>query len=655
MGNNSAFVLRFGRKGKFRHATYRSDPMHIDKLSIEGFRTFEKPFTVCFNPGLNVIVGENGTGKTGIISAIRQLFIDSEAGRYSVTDQDFHLGFKQHCARSSEFNISAVFSGLDKSELLAFLNWEDADNAIKLSLHVANRELRGRHKRTLWAGKLKSTVESDTLDLIRCIYLPPLRDAEDRLSNGPRSRLAKLMKAICKKDLLAHDTAGTRHPLVSKVAAFNTELADSEDFDIKRANRLIEESLKSAIGQNFAQGTRIQFSESEFSRIVEGLRVLYFPDLSVVEANLFRSLSENSLGFNNLIYIASILAELTLASAARDEDTGYFHLLLIEEPEAHLHPQLQTRLLRYLSEVAKKNSVQVIVTTHSTVLASAVPVDSIIHIACAPDPVATQLSACGLAPNSRNFVNRWLDVTKSNLLFARGLLFVEGIAEAIVVPELAKIVLKAQAPGKQSLEDLGVSTINLNGIYFKHFMQLFCNLNPEKPDAVSIPIRCAGLTDLDPVKTEKVMEAGKEVIRPIKPCAGNLHDGTNHALSLIPDVAKSTHARLLVGQFKTFEYDLAMEGNNICAMAKVMYDSWPTDGPNKKRLAVLSQDATDWSKANALDKANAAFELLELIEGAEIGKGLFAQLLADEIASGKFVLAVPKYIQDAVHWACKTA
>jgi hypothetical protein len=97
-----------------------------------------------------------------------------------------------------------------------------------------------------------------------------------------------------------------------------------------------------------------------------------------------------------------------------------------------------------------------------------------------------------------------------------------------------------------------------------------------------------------------------------------------------------------------------MEGNNIPAIAKVLHGAWPTDGPNKKRLAALSNDATDWNTANASDKANAAFELLELLDGNEIGKGLFAQLLADDIASSKLVLTVPQYIQDAVHWACKT-
>ncbi len=598
------------------------------------------------------MVGENGAGKTGVISALRQLFVDSEAGRYAVDDQDFHLGFAVGDVRAPGFRVSATFSDLDIHEKLAFITWEDIDHNIKLHLHVENREYRGRHKRTLWAGKSKSAVEPEVLDLIRCIYMPPLRDAEERLSNGSRSRLGKLLKVICKEDLLKHEKDETDHPLVGKVKEFNKELAESDDYEIKKANALISDSLRSAIGESLAQGTRVQFSEIDFSRIVESLRLLYFPDLSAVDASQFRSLNENSLGYNNLIYIASILAELHLESKLRGQDNGFFHLLLIEEPEAHLHPQLQTRLLNYLAETAQKTGVQVIVTTHSTVLASAVPINAIVHMTTGTPPIATRLAECGLANKSERFVNRWLDVTKSNLLFARGLLFVEGIAEAILLPELAKVVLKTQPAGKQSLQDLGVSVINLNGIYFKHFMQLFCNIDPAV-SGTNIPVRCAGLTDLDPPKTDKVNIGGKDEVVDVKPHVGNMRNGTNHALELIPQIATSENARLFVGLYKTFEYDLAMGGGNITMMAKVMYDAWESNGKNKERLAELSKPSIDWTAAKPAEKADAAFDLLELIENDNMGKGLFAQLLADEVANSSGCLVVPRYISDAIKWSCK--
>lgn len=625
--------------------------MYISELKVEGFRAFNQPFTVKLNKGLTVMVGENGAGKTGVISALRQLFVDSEAGRYAVDDQDFHLGFAVGDLRAPGFKVSSTFSDLDLVEKLAFIAWEDIDHNTALHLHVENREYRGRPKRSLWAGKTKSTVEPEVLDLIRCIYLPPLRDAEGKLSNGSRSRLAKLLKVICKEDLLKHEKDGTDHPLVTKVMKFNEELAESDDYEIKKANALISGTLKEAIGEGLAQGTRIQFSESDFSRIVESLRLLYFPDLSAADASQFRSLNENSLGYNNLIYIASILAELHLESKLRGQDNGLFHLLLIEEPEAHLHPQLQTRLMKYLSNTAQKTGVQVIVTTHSTVLASAVPMNAIVHMTAGAPPVATRLADCGLPDKSERFLNRWLDVTKSNLLFARGLVFVEGIAEAILLPELAKIVLKAQPAGKQTLYDLGVSPINLNGIYFKHFMQLFCNIDPNII-GVSIPVRSAGLTDLDPPKTETMTIGGKDEVVNVKPHAGNLRKGTNPALELIPEIEKSEHARLFVGLHKTFEYDLAMEGGNITPMAKVMHDAWGTDGKNKQRLATLCNAKTDWAAATPAVKADAAFELLELIENGEMGKGLFAQLLADAVADGTAELVVPGYISDAINWSC---
>ncbi|MGS0741919.1 ATP-dependent nuclease [Glaciimonas sp. GG7] len=625
--------------------------MHINELTIKSFRTFNQPFKVKFNSGLNVIVGENGAGKTAIISALRQLFVDSEAGRYSVTDQDFYQDFPKGSTRARDFAITASFADLDGEEELAFLTWKDAMGEPKLNLHVENRETRGRYKRTLWGGLEKKAIDTDILDFINCIYLPPLRDAEEKLSNGTRSRLAKLLKTISKKELKAHEDAGTQHPLVERVEAFNTELADSDKYAIKQANQLISKSLKDAIGVHFSQATRIQFSESDFSRIVEGLRLLYFPSIENVDAALFRSLNENSLGYNNLIYIASILAELTFGAGKKDRDAGYFRLLLIEEPEAHLHPQLQTRLLRFLSEAAEKQSVQVIVTTHSTVLASAVPVQSILHVTCVPYPIATPLSACGLEEPSRRFINRWLDVTKSNLLFARGLLLVEGIAEAILLPVMAKTILADQPEGKRTLDDMGISVISLNGIYFKHFMQLFCNLDA-KVEGANIPIRCAGLTDLDPAKTRKIILGDKEIVEDIKPHKDSQHPGTNHALDLVLQIGTSEHARLFVGAYKTFEYDCALEENNIRVMAKVMHDSWPTNGRNKARLLALSDLAVDWTEKDDSERANAAFELLNFIENDDMGKGLFAQLLADVLENDRISLAVPAYITGAVKWSC---
>ena len=158
-------------------------------------------------------------------------------------------------------------------------------------------------------------------------------------------------------------------------------------------------------------------------------------------------------------------------------------------------------MLDHLEAVANDHNVQVIVTTHSTVLASSVKLDKIIHLTKNEKPQATALAECGLAPNNLDFLNRWLDITKSNLLFASGVILVEGIAEQMLIPELAKIVLKDKEIN--NIEDYGVSVINLNGIYFNHFMRLYCNIKgvsdvQEDQEGLNIPIRCAGITDLDP-------------------------------------------------------------------------------------------------------------------------------------------------------------
>ncbi|RAM61474.1 hypothetical protein RB24_24970 [Herbaspirillum rubrisubalbicans] len=96
-----------------------------------------------------------------------------------------------------------------------------------------------------------------------------------------------------------------------------------------------------------------------------------------------------------------------------------------------------------------------------------------------------------------------------------------------------------------------------------------------------------------------------------------------------------------------------MESNNIPALAKVLAGAWPTDGKRRNQLLGLAESPKDWSKVSPADKANVAFELLAWIESEDMGKGLFAQLLADALQDKTVTLTVPQYIKDAIQWVCE--
>jgi len=606
--------------------------MYLREIRIKGYKGFHQPFSIFLQKGLNVIVGENASGKTAIINAIRLLLREDEFGHTPIKESDFHHPFDHSQNPAKAFCLQAKFAELSEKEHVAFLPWSDINGEALLTLLVDNKENhRGHYKRTLWGGASQASMfEWELFDLIDCIYLPPLRDAEAKLSEGRSSRLAKLLKNLQHSAIQEAKKKGVRLPIEEKTREFNKTLSDDKDDIIAQANERIQVRLRESFGPVFSQDTRIQFCEFNFNRIAESLRLLFFPYTEVASSDEFRTLVENSLGYNNLLYLATILAELS--------ETGedYFSVLLIEEPEAHLHPQLQIRLLKYLESAAKEKNIQVIVTTHSPVLASSVSLETIIQLCVTDDkiPQAIALHSCGLSQSSKDYLNRWLDTTKSTLLFARGIILVEGIAEAMLLPELAKIVLHNCNYSFKTLEDGGVSVINMNGIYFKHFMQLFEDLNNNGSE--SIPVRCAGITDNDPPRDSK-------------PTPSYRVAGTNPALQLKERVEASKWVRLYSSPLKTFEYDLAFCENNIQIMASVLSKNWPTDGTVKNNIHNIAIE--EWTDKSEDEKKEAASTILNYIENNNMGKGLFSQLLADHIKNGTSIV-VPAYIRKAVIWAC---
>jgi len=486
--------------------------MRLSSLKVSGYRLFRNEFRIEFTQGLTVLVGENGTGKSAIIDALRLLLLEDEYGRAGISTPDFHKPLTASAADSGAevIKLACTFDALNEKAQVAYVPWLDINNPERafLSMTIANRESqRGRFRRDIWGGESASGLfEWELLDAISCVYLPPLRDAESRLGAYRGSRLARLLKNLGEREI----QEGEEHNLVKSMKTFNDRLL--KDKTISKANSFVRGNVRSALGPVYGQDSMIQFSEARYERIVERLRLLFYPQVphtgEHIDGRLFRELNENSLGFNNVFYLATVAAEL------EDLETSgtFLKILLIEEPEAHLHPQLQIQLLNYLKEKSKRSGLQIIMTTHSPTIAAATPLDAIKVLTRenpTTSPTVASLGKCGLSTRSQFYLERWLDITKSTLLFAKSIILVEGIAEALVVPELAQIVLThrfgASSPDAtpQSLEAYGVSIINMGGIYFDHFMQLFkgYEIDPETRQRACcdrIPIRCAGITDCDP-------------------------------------------------------------------------------------------------------------------------------------------------------------
>ncbi|MDA7980978.1 MAG: AAA family ATPase, partial [Pirellulales bacterium] len=221
--------------------------------------------------------------------------------------------------------------------------------------------------------------------------------------------------------------------------------------------------------------------------------------------------THQGLGYNNLLYISLMLASLSFraSEAKRGQNAAIFPMLLIEEPEAHLHPALQHKLLSHIvSRVQSepRHNRQVFVTTHSTHVTSAARLAPIICFSLKSDGgirvsyPARLFADTDAGKASRGYVERYLDATKSTMLFAKATVFVEGIAEQLTVPALADSL-------DRSFDEHHVAVVRVDGVTFKHFLPL---LGPEHfPISLSTGKLRASLMQTHHAKTKPRASPGR--------------------------------------------------------------------------------------------------------------------------------------------------
>lgn len=452
--------------------------MYLSSVEIKNFRSL-KELHAEFQPGLNVLVGRNNTGKTNLLKAIRHA-LGPNASRGDalwLNEDDFYKAGPDD-KTDKTISITLTFAGLSDEQRSHFFEIVDFDlSDISKSTAIIRYEASWpRDKRQASIKRIGGALSVDPpevpahiLESLPITFLPALRDAEASLAPGYRSRLALLLRDLARRE---EHRGGNEKSEIEKIYKDANKALEDRPL-ISRTKDSLSSTTQGLAGSDYSPSA-IKAAEVEFDKILRTLQVQ-------MDGAPIGSLDANGLGYNNLLYMAVVLEHL------KNPDPDEHPLFLIEEPEAHLHPQLTMLLAEYLANNTPGMSTpQTIVTTHSPTLAASVPPNRI-HVLFT-DPV-TQTPRCnsiakaGMDDPEQNQLQRMMDVTRATLYFAKAIILVEGISEALLLPVLAKRL-------GYDLGALHISVIPICGVAFETFKKLF-------GDGV-LGIPSAFVTDADP-------------------------------------------------------------------------------------------------------------------------------------------------------------
>ncbi|RQS48541.1 DUF2813 domain-containing protein [Burkholderia sp. Bp8989] len=646
--------------------------MHISKLTLVNYRNFAKT-RLTFQKGVNTIIGENGSGKSNLFRAIRLLLDDSMVrSAYRLDESDFHRGLERWQGHWIIISIEFSDIGTDEAVQALFLHGTGIipaaaagpaepigratynlifrpkkDVRLKLaeiadfdvgSLELLRNEITIADYETVFTGRgdadfadpvVYNRIVGDfdhaifvgdvddpgigaripqVLSLTKEVsftFIQALRDVVSEFHNNRTNPLLTLLKR--KSGEIA---PATMEPIVARVKELNESIETLDDVQTVRAD--IRNTMKDAAGETYSPATLSIKSDlpDEAEKLFQSLRLFVGESEDEYEG----AIHELSLGGANLIYLTLKLLEFQYQSAR--EPIANF--LLIEEPEAHIHTHIQKTLFDRISYA----DTQIIYSTHSTHISEVSKIRSVNILGRNGSRCEAYQPAAGLSPAEIIHVQRYLDAVRSNLLFAKSVILVEGDAEEILIPVMFKKVLGL------SLDELGVSLINVRSTGFKNVALLFHDHRIRK--------RCSIVTDLDSLFIDPTPAAtDSDAATAFKrKCQGAHDDGAERKVALDAFVAGNDWLSAHYATH-TFEVDFVLAGNiePACAIVSKVYVDPATRTEAEEDLR--SGDRSRYGKRMLTMAGNQ-------------GKGWFAILLGDAL---DHTTIIPQYIRKAVFFA----
>ena len=683
--------------------------MYISKITMRNFRNFLDT-TIEFNDGVNVIIGHNNSGKTNLLKALGLIFNINAQRRLTVDDFNKEIS---DFTEPPQITVSAILKQSEKIEnekpddkrivSTWMLNLESPYEAmLTYSFFLPESEIddykRGVEKISsqngttydywrlikkkfirkyvarIYGGILERNdrAEPDLLDKFDFQYLEPIRDVERTMFLGRNPMLKEILDYFLDGDILKNEDLEDPE---------KEQIVDERERIFFEGSKQVIEGLKGRVNVDAileyseytgasAGGTPKFEGEISETELLSALKLM-ITNITGIDIPA----THNGLGYNNLIFMALVLAKMQMdcSSYIGQENAKVFPMLLIEEPEAHLHPSMQFKFLKFLKEnINKAKQVrQLFVSTHSTHITAAVGLDEII---CMYLDDANRLDVAYPGKvfdlektddkKSKAYLERFLDATKSDMLFSNSVIFVEGMVEQLLLPCFSEYE-------KKSLVDKHISIINVGGRYFEHFLKLFNydDSDPHKQYAINKKVAC--MIDADPTEVQ-----GEHWIKcyPFEIKKGNDDYKSVSTTAISLKEGKSANIRIFCeesGIGKTMEYDLAFT-NPDCrlliteSMAKKhqdnvgdLMDLYPecdfdelSNVKNNDESIVKKMEESEWSEENDRKKGLIAAHYLKSVEKlkGEHALQLDYNLMKNLDSEEPVLFKVPKIIRGAFDW-----
>lgn len=523
--------------------------MKISKLKVENFRLL-KDIDLSLENKVTVIVGRNNSGKTSLTEIFRRLAADSLPSflleDFSLSCHDeFWEAFKLYSDGAEENIIRAKIPKIDVKVHFEYdINSSSlgpiSDFIIDLSpvSSVAIANLRYQLKDGSIANFFSDCQydKEQDIDLQRNTFFKLMKERIPRLFSSSLFAVDPTDSTNEKR----LEMSNLKNVMMTGFINAQRGMDDTTHKDNDVLGRILEKLLTAA-GSDYASTTEKEKAR-EIDSVVKGIQQKIDSDFNHRLAKLLPALqgfgypglsdphlrtetildvqrllgnhtklkylgangiglpeAYNGLGSRNLIFILFQLYEFFKSFQTKEPIPGA-HLIFIEEPEAHLHPQMQEVFIEKICEIAKAFSaelgngkiwpVQVIVTTHSTHMANEAPFESIRYFLHSkmPSPKTRikdlKKDFCETpSGEDKEFLHKFLTLTRCDLFFADKAILIEGTTERLMMP---KMIEKTDA----NLAGQYIAIIEVGGAFVHRFFKLLDFLE----------IQTLIITDLDSVK-----------------------------------------------------------------------------------------------------------------------------------------------------------